>query len=141
MLGAKAVSDPDQIIPAIPVVLIKQANLCVGLCVENLPSVNVRFSLEVREAGNCPWVMLRIAKHCGSGGDEQLRHLIVVEVGANRGISDRAQAPENEGDLFLFDEAAGLFDSLCRLQTIVQTDQIDLSAIDASQFIDHLEIR
>ena len=84
--------------------------------------------------------MLGIAEHGGPGGDEQLRYLVVVEILPDRGVGRGAQGVEQERDLLLLDEAADLLDRLGRTVAVVETDQVDLAAVDAARFVDHLEI-
>ena len=62
------------------------------------------------------------------------------EVFLNNDIGYVAQALEDEGDLVLFDEPADLFDSLGRVVTVVEANQIDLAAINPAMLVEHLEV-
>src|SRR5271165_3397628 len=84
--------------------------------------------------------MLRIAKHAVAAGDEQLRHLVIVEIGPDRRIRRRAQSPEDEGDLLQLDKTADLLDRFGRTQAVVEADQIEFSAVDAAHLVGHLAI-
>jgi hypothetical protein len=84
--------------------------------------------------------MLRVAEHGCAGDDEQLRHLVVVEILPDRGVRRRAEAVENEGDPILLDQATDLFDGLGWTVAVVEADEIDLAAVDPALFVDHPEI-
>jgi hypothetical protein len=84
--------------------------------------------------------MLRVVEDGRAGGDEQLRYLVVIEILPDRSISRRAKAVEYKGDPLQLDQAAGLLDGLGRAVAVVETDEIDLAAVDAARFVDHPEI-
>jgi hypothetical protein len=84
--------------------------------------------------------MQRVAELDCAAGDEQLRHLVVVEILPDRVVRRRAKAAEYEGDLLLLDQAAGLFDGLGRAIAVVEADEIDPAAVNAGDFVDHPEI-
>ena len=84
--------------------------------------------------------MLRVAPLCRAGGDEQCRHLVVVEILPDRGIGWSAERVEEEGDLLLLDEAARLLDRLGRAIAVVDADERELAAVHPALFVDHLEI-
>ena len=80
MVGAEPVLQPDQIVLAEVVVLVEHADLRVGLGRQDVLGVDARLGLVVRVEAHRPGKMLGIGEHAGAGGDEQLRHLVVVEI-------------------------------------------------------------
>jgi hypothetical protein len=48
-----------------------------------------------------------------------------------------AQRAEDEGHAFVFDQAARLFHGLRRRVGVVEADQLDFAAIDATLLVDH----
>ena len=70
-----------------------------------------------------------------------MRDFLVVEILPNRDIGEPAERREDERDPFLFDETPRLFDGLRRAVAVVETEEIELAAVDAALFVDHLETR
>ena len=75
----------------------------------------------------------------GAGGNEQLRHLVGVEIGAGGEVQRRAEHAEHHGHFVLLDQAAGLLDRLRRAVAVVDRNEGDLAAVDAAAVVDHLE--
>ena len=73
-------------------------------------------------------------------GDEQLRHLVVVQILPDRGVRRRAEAIEHERDLLLLDQPTDLLDGLGRAIGVVEADEVDLAAVHAALLVDHLEV-
>ena len=84
--------------------------------------------------------MLGIVPLVGAGGDEQLRHLVVVQVALDRGVGRRAERIEQHQHLVLLDQLAHLFDGLRRAVAVVAADEVDLAAVDAALLVDHGEV-
>jgi hypothetical protein len=84
--------------------------------------------------------VLGVAEHCGTSSNEQLRHLVVVQILPDRGVRRGAEGLEQERDLLLLDEAAHLLHRFRRAVTVVEADQIDLAAVHAPLLVDHLEV-
>ena len=85
-------------------------------------------------------MVLRIVPFVGAGGDEELRHLVVVEVALDRGVRRRAEGIECRQHLILLDQLAHQFDGLRRAIAVVAGDEVDLAAVDAALLVDHVEV-
>ena len=70
--------------------------------------------------------MLVVAPQRSAGADEELRHLLVVEIFPDAEARRRAQRIEDRGDLFLLDQLSRLLDRLGRAVGIVDADQLIL---------------
>jgi hypothetical protein len=87
-----------------------------------------------------PGEVLRIAPLGRPRGDEDLRHLPLIEVFLHRRAGGGAQRAEDGEDLLVLDKAARLLDRLGRAVAVVERDQGDLPAVDAALFVQHLDI-
>ena len=83
--------------------------------------------------------MFGIVPFVGAGSDEQLRHLVVVQIALDRGIRRRAEDVERQQDLIFLNHLAHQFDGLRRTVAVVAADEVDLAAVDAALFIDGVE--
>ena len=61
-----------------------------------------------------------------AGRDEQLRHLVVVEILPDREVRRGAERVEQEGDLLLLDQPAHLLDGLGRAVGVVEAIRLIL---------------
>ena len=85
-------------------------------------------------------MVLGIVPLVGAGGDEQLRHLVFVQITLDRGIGRRAERVEQQQHLLLLDQLAHHLDGLRRAIAVVATDEVDLAAVDAALVVDHGEV-
>ena len=76
-----------------------------------------------------------------SGGDEELRNLPVIQVGANGKVSRRSERAEHHQHVVLLDEAARQLQRGRRIGFVVIGDEAHLAAVDPAALVDHLEIR
>jgi len=74
----------------------------------------------------------RIVQRRGAGGDEQLRHALLVQVGPDRDVQGRAEHAEDQRNLVAFDQAAHILDRLGRRVAVIAADEGDLAAVDAA---------
>ena len=139
-LGAEAVLQALQVILAVVVVLIEHADLGVRHFLENVLRVDLGFALVVGLPAHGPGEVLRIVPLGSAGGDEQLRHLLRVQVLLDRRIRRGAERIEDQQDFVAFDQLAGLLDGLRRAVGVVIADEVDLAAVDAALGVDLLEV-
>ena len=139
-LGAEPVLQALDVIFAVIVVLIEHGDLGVRLFLENVLGVDLGLALVVGLPAHGPGKVLGIVPLGGAGGDEQLRHLLGVQVFLDRRVRWRAERIENEQNLVALDQLAGLLDGLRRAVGIVIADEIDLAAVDAALGVDLLEV-
>ena len=122
------------------VVLIEHRDLGVRLGREDVLGIDVRLGLVVGVVAHRPREMLRIVPLGRPGGDEQLRHLVVIAILPDRRIGWSAQRLEQERDLLVLDETAHLLDGLWRAIGVIEADQVDFAADHPTPLVDHLEI-
>ncbi len=72
----------------------------------------------------------------GSGGDKDVRHLLLVEVGPGRGIDRGAQLADDRKNLVLIHELVRQRHRLGRIVCVVVDDVLDLPAVDAASCVD-----
>jgi hypothetical protein len=87
-----------------------------------------------------PGEVLRVGEFRCTGCGEELRHFLAIEIFLDGGVRRRADDLESEQDLVALDEFAHLFDGFRWRIGVVILDQIELAALDAALFVDHLEI-
>jgi hypothetical protein len=80
---------------------------------------HARFDAVARLPPYCPGKVLRIVPLVGAGGNEQLRHLVLVQVLSDRAVGGRTECLEKCQHPVLFDQLANLFESLWRAITVV----------------------
>ena len=84
--------------------------------------------------------MRGVAEHRCAGGDEQLRHLVVVKILPDGGVGRSAQGVEQKCDLFLLDKAPHVLDRLRRIVPIVEADKSELATVNPALLVDHPEV-
>ena len=139
-LGAEAVLEPLEVVLAEIVVLVEHDDLGVRLFLHQVFRIDQRFALIAGLPSDGPRKVLRIVPLGGAGGDEQLRHLLGVQIFLDRGVGRRAERVEHHQHLVALDQLAHLFDGLRRTVGVVVGDELDLAPVDAAVFVDHLEI-
>ena len=73
-------------------------------------------------------------------GDEQVRHLVLVEVVDHRGVRGRAQAVDDREDLVLLDQLADHGRGGRRVVAVVLDDVLDAAAVDPAVVVDVVEV-
>jgi len=126
------------ILPVI-IVLVKDADLGVGVFFEDVAGVDPGLTLIGRLKADRPREMFGVAPFCRAGGEQQVRHLFLVHVFVDRGIGRGAGGIEQEQHLVALDQLAHLLDRLRRAIGVVVGKEVDLAAIDAALAVDHLE--
>src|SRR5207302_1130721 len=71
--------------------------------------------------------------------DEELRHLLLVQVFLDCGVGGGAERIENKQHAVLLDQLARLLHRLWRAVAVVVRDEVDLAPIDAALLVQHLE--
>ena len=112
----------------------------VRLLLEDELGVDLRLALVARLPAHGPGELLRIVPLGGAGGDEQLRHLLGVQIFLDRGVRRRSERIEHHQHFVALDQLARLLDRLGRAVAVVIGDEVDLAAVDAALIVDHLEI-
>src|SRR6185312_11249369 len=102
--------------------------------------VDVRLGAVARQPHHGPGKVFRIVPLIGAGGDEQLRHLVLVQITVDRHVGRRAERVVHEQHLVLLDHLAHQLDGLRRAVAVVAADEGDLAAVDAALLVDHGEI-
>ena len=87
-----------------------------------------------------PREFLGIAPLRRAGRDEELRHLLLVEVLLHHRVGRRAEQLVDREDLIVLDELAHHLDRLGRLEAVVVGDEVDLAAVDAALVVDHVPV-
>src|SRR5262249_4056843 len=87
-----------------------------------------------------PREMFGIVERARAGAEPELRHFLVVEIRAHRDVGGRSERAEDERDLVLLDELAGLLQALGRAVAVIEHDYVELASVDATLIVDHLEI-
>ena len=137
---AEAVLGALQVVFAEVVVLIKDRHLGVRLLLHDVLDVDLRLALVRRLPADRPRERLRIVPLAGAGGDEQLRHLLGVEILLDRRIGGRAERVEHRQHFIALDQLAHLLHRLRGRVGVVVADEVDLAAVDAALFVDHPEV-
>ena len=122
------------------VVLVKHRHLGVGFALQQVLGIEGRLGLQVWLPAHGPGKVLGIVEGGGAGGDEELRHLLLVHVGPDRRVERRAQHVEHDGDLLALDQLARVLDRLGRRVAVVEGDEGDLAPVDAALGVEPLEI-
>jgi hypothetical protein len=113
----------------------------VWILLENVSRVKTRGQSIAREhAGDRVGRRLVIAPAVGAAHDEQLRNFSLVEIFRDLELSGRPNRTESEGDVVHFDQLARLVPGSPCQEAVVDTDQVDLAAIDATLIVDHLHV-
>ena len=141
VVGTERVLEADQVVLPEVVVLIDQCDLGVGRILEDVFGVDLRFRPVARGPPHRPREVLGVTPFIGAGGDEQLRHFLLVHVALDGGVLRRAERVEQEGHLVLLHETAHLLDCLGRGVAVIERDEIDLAAGDATLVIEPFEER
>jgi hypothetical protein len=106
--------------------------LAFGLFLQKILRIDAAFALVVGLPAHGPGKVLRIVPLGRAGGDEQLRHLLGVQIFLDRRVRRRAERVEDQQDFVAFDQLAGLLDGLRRRVAVVIGDEVDLAAVDAA---------
>ena len=124
--------DAFQIVLAEIVVLVEHRDLGVGLLGQEVGSVEAGLGLQVGLPAHRPRELGRVVEVGGAGGDEELRHLLLVEVGPDRHVERRAQHVEDQRDLVVLDQLARVLDRLGRRVAVVEADHLEYYGNEAA---------
>ncbi len=94
----------------------------------------------MRRPAHGPRIVVGIVEHGCAGADEQMGHLLLVDVFDHRHVGGGADRIDQEQHLLAFDQAADLLDRFWRAVGVVEADVIDLAAVDAALIVDHREV-
>jgi hypothetical protein len=125
----------EVILPEV-IVLKQDGNLCAWLLLQKIFRVGAAFILVARGESHRPWEIRRVVPLRRPARDEQLRHLLGVQIFLDRGIRRRAQRVEDEENFVAFNQLPRLFDGLRRRVGVVVRNKPDLAAIDTAFSVD-----
>ena len=137
-LLAEALLEAVPVILAVIVVLHQHADPGVLDVGQDVLGVDHRLGVVIGRVTHGPRELLGIAPLRGAGGDEELRHLLLVHVFVDRGVARRAQRVEGAQHFVLLDELSDHLDRLGRRVAVIEADELDLAAVDAALVIDHV---
>src|ERR1700682_2702573 len=139
-LVAKTVFQAFQQVLTEIVVLIHDRDLGARLLLQQVLRVDLAFALVGRLPAHGPGKVLVLTKLGGAGRDEKLRDLLGVQIFLNGRVRRRSKGTEHEQNLVAFDQLARLLNGLRRAVAVVIADKVDLAAVHAALFVDHLEV-
>ena len=137
---AQPIAEALQEILAEIVVLVEHRDLGILHLLQHVGGVDAGLRLIDRRQRHGVGEVFGIVPAAGAGRQEELRHLLGVEVLLDRGVGRRAERAGDGQHLVLLDQTARLLDRLGRAETVVERDHGDLAPVHAAQVVDHLEI-
>ena len=129
---------PSIVVLAVVVVLHQHRDLGVLDVGQQMLGVDHALGVVVGLEAHRPRELLGLAPLRRAGRDEEMRHLLLVDVLVDRRVGRRAQRVEQAEHLVLLDELARHLDRLGRRVAVVERDEGDLAAVDAAGLVDHL---
>src|SRR6266403_3846912 len=139
-LGAQPVLQALEVIFPEIVILVHDGDLGARFLFQQVLRVNARFALIAGLPAHGPGKVLGIVPLGGAGGDEQLRHLLCVQIFLDRRVRRRAKGIEDQQYFVALHQLAYLLYGLRRAVAVVIADEIDLAAVDAALGVDLLEV-
>ncbi len=139
-LGAQPLLQRLEVVLAEIVVLEEHGDPGIGLGLQDVLGIDPRLHLEAGVPGHRPGEILRIVEAGGAGRDEELRHLLAVEVLLAGEVGRRAERAGLGQDADILDQLAARLDRLGRREAVVERGHLDLAAGDAALGVQHLEI-
>ena len=113
-LGAEPVVQAGQQFLAEIVILVEHADLRFGIDGQDLLAEEGALRAQRRLKADGPGKFLRVGELLGARGNEQLRHLFGIQIGAGGEVQRRTQHAEHHGYFVLLDQPAGLLDRFRR---------------------------
>ena len=136
-----ALQPGEQLLPVL-VVLVEDADLRVRVALGDETPVDGSFALEARQQPHRPRrLRVLVADRGRAAADEQLRHLLLVEVARDCDRLLRADRVEDREDVVALDELLRLRDRLRRVVLVVLELVDDLPPVDAAVGVDVGEVR
>ena len=133
LVGAETGLEPGDVVLAVAVVLVDDADLRAGQVLDDVPPVDRRLRLVVGLPADRVLVLDVVGAPLGRAGrDVELRHLLLVEVRGHRLLRLGAEAADEREDLVLLDELLRLLDGQRRVVAVVLGLEGDLPAEDAA---------
>ena len=127
------------ILPEI-VVLVENADLCLRLGFEDVFGDDAAFGLEVGIERNGPGKLIGIVEAASSRRDEELRHLLGIEIFLDGDVRRGPYRTDLGKDADILDELSGLLDGFRRTVGVVELSEADLASIDPAPLIEHVEV-
>ncbi len=87
-----------------------------------------------------PRPALVVTPDAGGRGTKQVRYVPLVEIGTHCVVGGRAEDAEHRQDIVALNQLPGQFNRLCRNQSIVARQELDLSPVDTPLAVDLVEI-
>ena len=135
---AEPVLQPGEVVLAEGVVLVQDADLRARLVREDVLRVELGLARVVRLPAHRPRLRRALANVVDAvapvrvaGGEQHLRHLVLVEVLPRRQARRGTEAPDDREDVILLDELLHVRNGLGRVVPVVHGDVLDLAAMDA----------
>ena len=139
---------PGEVVLAVRVVLVEDADLRARLVREDVVGVELGLGRVVGLPAERPWLRRALAPMVDAvppvgvaGGDEHLRHLVLVEVVPRREDRRGAEAADDGEDVVLLDELRGLRHRLGWVVLVVEDDVCDLAVEDSAVCVDVRVVR
>ena len=141
LLGAEPVLEPARQLLAVVVVLEEDADLRLRPRPSQVAAVDRALREVARLVADRPRVLLVVlAPRARAARDEQVRHLQLVQVGADGEVRLRPERVVDREHLLVLDEVARLLDRLRRVVRVVDVVVLDLPAVDAAVSVHVLEV-
>ena len=139
--GAEPALEALDEVAAVAVVLIEDRDLGFRLRSPDVRAVHGPFGDVRRLVGDRPRILLAVAaERRAAGRDEELRHVLRVQVRAGRLVLLGAERVEDREDVLVLDEDARLADGLRRDVLVVEVLVVDLPLVHAAARVDVLEV-
>ena len=138
---AETATQPVEHVLAEVRVLVQHGDPRLGLVRGDVAAVDRALAREAREVSHRPRVLRMLGGELRDAAtEEELRHLAVVEIGADRERVLGADAVEDREHVVLLDELARQRDRLRDVELVVEVLVVDLAAEDAAFRVDVLEV-
>jgi len=93
-----------------------------------------------RNEGHGPGIIFRVPEAAGTSGDEQLWHLLLIEILLGRRIRRGSNRAVHHQNALVFDQPPCRLDGFWRTVAIVKHGQFHLSAVDTASAVDGLKV-
>jgi hypothetical protein len=136
---AEPVLEALEVVLAVVVVLVQDTDLRVRHVLQQVAGIDDTLRVVTRLVSHRPREVRRIVPLRGAGGQEQVRHLLLVHVLVDGGVARRSERVDERRHLVLLDEPSNRLDHLRRTIGVVIADVVDPPAVHAALLVDFLE--
>ena len=102
--------------------------------------IQLAFGVVIGVETNGPRIVFRIVPFRCACGQEHVRHFLGIHVPVNSGIGRCAQCAQGQQDFILLYQTANHLHRFGRAVAIVQGDEVDLAAVNATCLVQLLEV-